>query len=540
MGAFFVLRIKERRQMMNVLEINQLKISVNGRELFNIPHLQAQKGQRIGLVGRNGEGKTTLLRSIYENPAEKKGRIEVNGTCQYIPQLKRIESFKSGGEITADEVAKALSTFPQLLLADEPTTNLDTNHVEWVEKELTRFHGTLLLVSHDRQLLDHVCDTIWELAGGKVNVYSGNYSQYLEQKELERQHQKTEYEKYKQKKNQLSEALDQRKRKAEKATKEPKNLSPSERRIKGAKPYFAKKQKKLNQNAKAIQTRLAQLPKVEKPEDIPPLQMTLPNEKNIKNKVILRVEDLEGKAGKKKLWNPTTFFVRGGDKIGIVGPNGSGKTTLLQKIIKGSDQAITKYPAMKIGYFAQNLSELEQNKTILENVSQDSLQSETLIRTVLARLHFFDEDVHKPIHVLSGGERVKVSLAKLFVSDSNTLVLDEPTNHLDVHALEALEDLLKEYEGTLLFASHDRRFISSIATKILSLEENQLSLFEGNYEAYLAKERQSERDEHKDQLMKVETAIADVLGRLSLDPTNERLEAEFQRLLKEKKILEEG
>src|SRR5699024_1230260 len=141
---------------------------------------------------------------------------------------------------------------------------------------------------------------------------------------------------------------------------------------------------------------------------------------------------------------------------------------------------------------------------------------------------FFREEVHKPIHVLSGGERVKVSLAKLFVSNSNTLILDEPTNYLDVYALEALEDLLKEYEGTILFASHDRRFISSIATKILSLEDQQLRMFEGNYEAYLGKEDKPERDELEDQLLKVETAIVDVLGRLSLDPNNESLEAEFQ------------
>jgi len=524
---------------MTILEINQLKISVNGNVLLHIPHLQAQEGQRIGLVGRNGEGKTTLLQYIYGNIPTETGTIKVNGTCQFIPQLKRTDTVKSGGEITAEYVTEALTSSPKLLLADEPTTNLDTNHVEWVEKELKRLNGTLLLVSHDRQLLDNVCDTIWELEGGKVSIYSGNFSQYLEQKERERQHQQTEYEKYKQKERQLAEALEQRQQKAEKATKTPKKVSPSERRILGAKPYFAKKQKKLNKNAKAIQTRLEKLQEVEKPKEIPPIEMTLPNEKNIKKGIILRIEELEGVAGGKKLWNPATFFVKGGDKIAIIGPNGAGKTTLLKKIMDGSDEAITGSPAMKIGYFAQNLSVLDQDKSILENVSQDSLQSETLIRTVLARLHFYREEVYKPVHVLSGGERVKVSLAKLFVSNSNTLILDEPTNYLDVYALKALEDLLKEYEGTILFASHDRRFISSIATKILSLEGQQLRMFEGNYEAYLGKEDKLERDELEDQLLKVETAIVDVLGRISLDPNNESLEAEFQELVKKKKVLED-
>src|SRR5699024_518351 len=134
----------------------------------------------------------------------------------------------------------------------------------------------------------------------------------------------------------------------------------------------------------------------------------------------------------------------------------------------------------KIGYFAQNLDILNENQTILQNVTEESIQHETLIRIVLARLGFYREDVHKKIHVLSGGERVKVSLAKLFVGDYNTLVLDEPTNYLDVYALEAFEELLAEYEGSILFVSHDRKFISAIATKILSFEDEELELFHGN------------------------------------------------------------
>lgn len=522
---------------MTVLEINHLSTSIGGRELLDISHVQAEEGQRIGLVGKNGGGKTTLLRIIHGDLHPDEGAVEVDGTCKLLPQLKRTDTVKSGGEITAEYVTEALNTFPKLLLADEPTTNLDTSHVEWVEKELKLFNGTLVIVSHDRQLLDNVCDTIWELEDGKITVYSGNYSKYIKQKERETQHQQTEYDKYKQKERQLTEALDQKKRKAERATKAPKKVSPSEARIIGAKPYFAKKQKKLNQNAKAIQTRLEKLEAVEKPKDLPPVKMDLPNERAFKNKTILRVEGLEGSVSGKKLWKPTTFFIKGGDKVGIIGSNGSGKTTLLKKIIEESDDAISRSPSMKVGYFAQNLSVLDPNKSILENVSQNSKQTETLIRTVLARLHFYQEDVHKLVSVLSGGERVKVSLAKLFVSDSNTLVLDEPTNYLDVYALEALEDLLKEYEGTILFVSHDRRFVSSIATRILSFENQKVTLFDGDYSAYLERDQKRERDVQADQLLKLETAIADVLSRLSIEPTDE-LENEFQRLLKEKREIQ--
>lgn len=522
---------------MTVMELNQLKKSIGSRELLHIAHLQVQDGQRIGLVGKNGEGKTTLLRVLNGEEMPDEGTVSVQGTSALLPQLKRTDTVKSGGEITAEYITEAIEAQPKLLLADEPTTNLDTSHVEWVEKELKRFNGALIVVSHDRQLLDAVCDTIWELESGNITVYTGNYSQYIEQKQRERQHQQTEYEKYKYKERQLTNALEQKKQKAVKATKAPKKVSPSEARITGAKPYFAKKQKKLNQGAKAIQTRLEKLEEVEKPKDHAPVKMDLPNERAFKDKIILRVEGLEGKIGDKRLWKPATFFVKGGDKIGIIGPNGSGKTTLLKRILEADEAGVYRSPAMKIGYFAQNLSVLNPEKTILKNVSQDSHQSETLIRTVLARLHFYQEDVHKPVSVLSGGERVKVSLAKLFVSDSNTLVLDEPTNYLDVYALEALEDLLREYEGTVLFVSHDRRFVSAIATRILSLEEGELTLFDGDYEAFQTRDQKKERDTTEDRLLMVETAIADVLSRLSLNPTEE-LDKEFQRLLKEKQALQ--
>lgn len=321
--------------------------------------------------------------------------------------------------------------------------------------------------------------------------------------------------------------------------KAPKNLTSSEARdVSSSRVHYGKIQKGLHQNRKALQTRLEKLEAVEKPKDEAPIKMALPNTRAFKNKVIIRAEKVTGKVGDKKLWDPSTFFIKGGDKVGIIGPNGSGKTTFLKKILNQSDEGLYVSPASKIGYFAQNMDILDKSETIIENVKAESKQSETLIRTVLARLGFYEEDVKKKISVLSGGERVKVSLAKLFVSDSNTLILDEPTNYLDIYALEALEKLLKDYEGTLLVVSHDRQFISAIATKLVVFEEKQLKLFEGSHEEYANRDTSKERDIEAERLMQVEMEITSTLGQLSkrllTDEEKERLDYQFQELLKEK------
>ena len=301
--------------------------------------------------------------------------------------------------------------------------------------------------------------------------------------------------------------------------------------------YFQKIKKGLHQSLKSLETRLKKLEEVEKPEEDSPIKMTLPNERSFKNKTVVRAEKVAGEISNQKLWNPTTFFLKGGDKVGIIGPNGSGKTTLLKKILNESDSDIYLSAAVKVGYFSQNMDVLDADNTIIENVKKESKQTETLIRIVLARLGFYQNDVEKKVKVLSGGERVKVSLAKIFVSDCNTLILDEPTNFLDVYALEALEELLIEYEGTVLIVSHDRSFISSIATKILAFEDNELIFFEGTYEEYLNRDQENERDIKADELARIENEIAAVLSQLSIEPTDE-LDKKFQELIKKKREIE--
>ncbi|MCI1593546.1 MAG: Vga family ABC-F type ribosomal protection protein [Heyndrickxia oleronia] len=519
---------------MLLLEAHHVKHYVQDRLLIDADQLQIHQNDRIGLVGRNGSGKTTLLQILANKISPEEGVVIQQTACELLPQFKRTDTTKSGGEVTQEYIQKALVKDPGLLLADEPTTNLDTDHIEWLEKKLREWQGAFIIVSHDREFLDALCTTIWEINEGKIKEYAGNYSDYVKQKEAEKHQEQLAYEKYVKKKKQLEEALKLKEKKAERATKTPKRVSESE--VRGTKPYFAKKQKKLQKTAKAIQTRLEKLEKAENVKELPPIKMNLPNAETFKNRIIFRVEDVTGMIGKRMLWSHANFQVRGGDKLAIIGPNGSGKTTLVKKIVN-QEPGIMVSPSVKMGYFSQNLNILDVEKSIIENVQSSSKQDETLIRTVLARMHFFNEDVYKPVRVLSGGERVKVALAKLFLSDINTLILDEPTNFLDTESVEALESLLKEYEGSVIFVSHDRRFIENIATRILIIRNQKIELFEGTFQQYKHVQPQKTRDSKKDQRLLLETKISEVLSRLSIEPSKE-LEMEFQKLLKEKRELD--
>lgn len=517
-----------------LVKANQLKVFRKDRLLFDIEELAIHQGDRIGLVGMNGSGKTTLLHVLAGQEKPDSGNFATTTTCTLLPQMKKADGSQSGGEMTQAYIERALKRPSALLLADEPTTHLDTEHIEWLEQKLRVFQGALIVVSHDRAFLDALCTEIWELDDGMLKQYKGNYTHFAQQKELAHRQQVEAYEAYTQKKKQLENALQKKMKKADKATKPSQKVKSSGPKI--AKPYYANKQKKLQKTAKSIETRMEKLEKVEKIKDVQPIQMTQNTMKEVASRTILRVNDVDGKVGDKILWKQANVEVRGGDKVAIIGKNGSGKTTLLQMLVRGHP-GISRSEAIKIGYFSQDLSGLKLNESILHNTLDQAIQDETVIRTVLARLGFRGDDVHKRVGVLSGGERVKTVLAKLLVSDANVLMLDEPTNFLDLAAVEALEGLLKDYPGTVVFVSHDRRLIEQVATRILHVHQGGIDGFDGTYEEYLQKQEKPAVTKREEELLLIDMQLSEVLSRLSIEPSQE-LEDTFQSLLKRKKSLE--
>lgn len=506
------------------LELNQIKHSVRERTLFEIDHLTIEPGDRIGLVGKNGSGKTTLLNIIKGTMLPDAGTVSRKKSISLLPQLKEAIGSKSGGEVTASTIVSVLNEKSGILLADEPTTHLDVEHIEWLEKAMLAYQGVSVIVSHDRDFLDATCNRIWELNHERITKYGGNYSRYEREMQKERRHQQVSYDTYKKKEKQLLEAAEKKKHKADRITDESNH------------PYFQKKAQKLYKSAKSMDKRIDQLEKADKPEEPETIKMSVTNSRDFINKYMIRAMDFSIRFSQKVLWEPTTFFIRGGEKVAIFGPNGSGKTTLIQCILKDAE-GLQIAPAMKVGYFAQNLNVLEEDKTILENVQKGSHHTETLIRVVLAQLLFKQEDVYKPVRILSGGERVKVVLAKLIVGDYNTLILDEPTNFLDTQAIAALESLLLKYEGSVLFVTHDRRFMSKIADKLLVIEDKQLHSFTGSYEEYKASKNKSQLTLKEEDLMRLENEIATVLGKLSIEPSQD-LEKQFDQLIAKKKRAE--
>lgn len=535
-----------------LLEVRNLVKYYGDRLILTIEELKVYDNDRIGIVGLNGSGKTTLLNILAGKTAGEEGWVKCYGSLAYIEQLEEEglsrraieetlahkfalpETYRdslSGGEKTKFKIAAALSQETSLLLADEPTANLDMDGIKLLEAELQEYRGALLLVSHDRELLDNLCNKIWELEDGKVKVYRGNYSAYLAQKTLERQRQAFEYEQYRREKARLTAALHEKREQSRAVRKVPKRMGNSEARLN--KMGHQKAKKALDKAAKALETRIQQLEPKEKPKTLPQLKLDLAAVADLHAKIILEGKELNKAFGSRVLFQDASFQLASGTRTALVGPNGSGKTTLLKMIMAG-EPGINQAHNLRIGYFSQELDILNEEQTILENLL--ALNSdETLVRTLLARLMFRRDQVYKKVAVLSGGERVRAALGKIMVSDYNLLVLDEPTNYLDTFSLEAMEEVLVAYPGNLLFVSHDRRFINKVANNLLLIRDKKIVHFPGNLEQYEQHLERKQRPLGEEEKLVLELRLNEIIAKLSLpgkDDDVETLEEEYRQLLK--------
>lgn len=382
----------------------------------------------------------------------------------------RKASTLSGGQKTRVHLGRILLEKPEILLLDEPTNHLDINSVIWLENHLKNYDGAILIVSHDRYFLDRIVSKIIELDAGIGTVFTGNYSAYSEKKKVLREHQLKAY-------------LNQQKQ-----------IEHEEAVIQKLKSFNREK------SIKRAESRMKLLNKIDRIEK--PFEMN--SEMKLKLKPfltsgndVLFVKDLKKSFGDHLLFSDINFTIRRGERVAITGGNGTGKTTLLKiiyQLIEADSGSVKLGTNVEIGYYDQEHQVLDPENTLFEEILDSYPElTNTEVRNLLASFLFQGDDVFKKVKSLSGGEKGRLSLCKLMLSEANFLLLDEPTNHLDMVSKEILEDVLCDYTGTILFVSHDRYFINKTATRILDLTEKQLLNYIGNYDYYLEKKETIEK-----------------------------------------------
>ncbi|MCQ8271229.1 ATP-binding cassette domain-containing protein [Streptococcus suis] len=457
---------------MEMIKCIQLEKEFAGRSLFTINQLNLQVGQKVGLVGNNGVGKSTFLKILLGLDRDYAGQIEVKADWAYVPQLQERSSL-SGGEQVWKSIQEAFAQRPQLLIMDEPTANLDQEHQEKLIKQIKRFRGSLLLVSHDRYFLNQVANHIWHLEEGKVQVYPGNYEAFVESRRARREGQQEAYEAYQKKVAQLKKAQHERQAKAQKMGKKKKGVSSSEWKVNAMMGSYDSQAKSMAKTAKHLEKRIERLDKVEQPRKERWVKMEAKGALDTGLHSLFRLQ-----AG--QLWIEETYLfdfpqlgMTFGDKLALVGSNGTGKTSFVRKLISKELEGYYN-PKLKIAYFAQDLINLDEEKTAFENISCTSLQDRITVLNLLGMLGLSYDKAQQKVANLSGGERVRLSLAKVLLTDANLLILDEPTNFLDLTAIEALERFLKEYQGSVLVISHDQDFVDKVATSKWWIKDGSL------------------------------------------------------------------
>ncbi len=538
---------------MTVLSVSKVSKIYDGKSVIDSLSFAVNKGDKLALIGTNGAGKTTLLRILSGIEPHDEGEIHFakGMSLKYIDQQDDIdenmslydycllsftelikkenelrdledkmaeidhesaeferlmhtytdktERFKeaggymyrskvlgilnglgfsadeqkkdiaslSGGQFGRLKLAKALIDEPEILLMDEPTNHLDVYACEWLETYLKQYTGTMIIVSHDRFFLDRIANKCLELSDFKYRMYDGNYSEFKKKKE---------------------EALKAEIKAFEKNQKERKRQEEIIRKFK------ARKTELLAKRAKSREKLLDKMENIKDPTENA-RKMNLSFQKSYDSgKDVLFAENIEKSYGDKIVLNGANMALYAGEKIGIIGKNGCGKSTFL-KILIGEIKDYKGFFELgyrvNYAYYDQRLRLSSEKNNIVEEISDFAPElTETEIRTLMGRFLFRNDDVFKPVSALSGGERARVLLAKLFLEKANLLLLDEPSNHLDIYAKDVLEEAIRDFDGSVLTVSHDRYFLDSVCDKIIEIEDGKMNLYHGNYSYYLQKKRE--------------------------------------------------
>ena len=434
-----------------------------------------------------------------------------------IPPAMRMQLFSalSGGEKTRVNLARLLLEQTDILLLDEPTNHLDLRSVEWLEEYILGFRGTVLTISHDRYFLDRVVDRSVEIVGGKAELYSGNYSFYLEEKQARFNLQLKQYEQEQAKLKQLGFTLE---------------------RMKG----WGINNRVLYRRAMSIQHRMERIEKTERPTKERTMRARF-GEREFYGDEVLSIRGLQKSFGERTLFSDVNLLVKGGERIALLGDNGTGKSTLL-KILVGEESAAGKVrfgPSVKLGYLPQIIRFSHPERTLYDTLLYEKNYTPQQARDRLGAFMFRGEDVFKTVGTLSGGEQSRLRLCMLMDDKINLLILDEPTNHLDVASREWIECAIDEYEGTLLFVSHDRYFVEKFATRVWELKDGTIRDFPCGYAKYrsiLAHEAAQRVPAEGKPAAKKEKPKS---GTKELDKLVRRLEREIDQMEQQLRLLDE-
>ena len=405
----------------------------------------------------------------------------------------------SGGEQTRLCLARLLLQKPDLLLLDEPTNHLDMETLQWLENYLAAYKGSVLVISHDRYFLDHVCTGIVEILMGSSEQYNGNYTRYIAQRQERFESRMRAYE-IQQKEIERQQAIIAR--------------------------YRMFNREKSIRAAESREKALDRMEKLEKPVDERAIRFSFEARRRT-GEDVLQLTEMSKSFGEKHLFHDLTLRVRAGDRVALIGPNGVGKSTLI-KIIVGEEQPDTGFirygSNVDIGYYDQHQSTLHADKTVLDEIWDRFPQMEqSNVRGALGMFLFTGDDVFKPIYTLSGGEKGRVALTALMLRKDNLLLLDEPTNHLDMDSREVLEDALADFGGTIITVSHDRYFINRIANRIIEMQPDGVTEYIGNYDDYI---------ERKNRPVAVEAEAGKTKTELEKEKRREKLSRQALRQLK--------
>ena len=521
------------------INVNKISKSYGFEKVLDELSFDVKTNDRVALIGNNGCGKSTTMKMIYGSEMYDSGSISIrNGaTVGYLTQIpslekesvsanevylrgvrdileleekintfvsnmdtseksikilsmmqeefrikggynlnEKIEKIKygfkisekvlstpynnlSGGEKTIVNLASLILSNPSILLLDEPTNHLDIQTLEWFEEYLKTYNGTVVIVSHDRYFLDRVVNKIIEIDNGKASLYHGNYSYYLEESEKRFM---LEFQRYKNQQKQI------------KALKEA-IIRYKEWGSKSDNPMFFRR-------AHAIEKRLEKMEMIEKPKVKSELRLNLVSSDRSANNVLM-IDKLNLQIDEKKLIDNSSMFIKYKDKVCLMGNNGCGKTTLIRNILNNTHESIKLGVNTVVGYIPQEIRFDNEELSIYEYTRSFFVGDESKLRSKLNQFYFGEESIDKKLKNLSGGEKVRIKLLELILLNANFLILDEPTNHIDIDTREILENALIDYDGTILFVSHDRYFINKIANKVIVIDNMKFHEFDGNYDS---------------------------------------------------------